>query len=221
MNVDQKEIIDLAYQTGDQLYGMVTDFLDTYQHENGRFLLRRIEFDIIQLVRESIKRIKLFARDKSVNLLFESSLEGLNVNADRNRINRVCVNLLENAIKYSPENDTIKVELSLVNGNHDGLGEKWVPEIQIERMEPETTYLILSISDEGMGIAESDQGVVFDKFFTAHVKNYHGRKGFGLGLTFCKLAVEAHGGQIGVMSPLYQDKVFKRKGCRFSFTLPV
>jgi len=221
LNEDQKEIIGLAHQTGDQLYGMVTDFLDTYQHENGKFLLRCIKFNMIQLVRESINRVKLFARDESINLLFESSLEVLNISADRNRISRVCVNLLENAIKYSPEKETVKVELSLVDGNHDDVDDKWAPELQIERTMPATTYLILSVSDAGMGISELDQKLVFDKFFTAHVKNGQGRKGFGLGLTFCKLVIEAHGGQIGVMSPIYQNKVFKRKGCRFSFALPI
>jgi PAS domain S-box-containing protein len=220
LNADQKEIMSLAYQTGDQLYGMVTDFLDTYRHENGQFLLRYIEFDIIQLVRESIKRVELFARDKALKLLFSSSLEYFTVYADQNRISRVFVNLLENAIKYSPENGSIKIKLSLINGNDAALEEKLVPELSQNRLVPGTPYLVLSISDEGLGINLSDQQLVFDKFFTTHVKNCQGRKGYGLGLTFCKLAVEAHGGQIGVMSPLRMDKVFKRKGCRFSFTLP-
>jgi signal transduction histidine kinase len=211
----------LAHQTGNQLYGMVTDFLDTYRHENGQFLLRRIEFDILQMVRESIARIELFARDKTLKIQFNSSVEHFRVTADHNRLSRVCVNLLENAIKYSPENGTIKIDLSVIDANDAALDEKWVPEIQQKKRAPETSYLMLCISDEGLGIAESDQRFVFDKFFTTHFKDGQGRKGFGLGLTFCKLVMEAHGGQIGVMSPLYEDKVFKRRGCRFSFTLPV
>jgi PAS domain S-box-containing protein len=221
LNAEQKEITDLAFQTGNQLYGMVTDFLDTYKHENGQFLLRRIEFDIIQLVHESMKRVELFAQDKSLTLQFSPLRESFTVNADRNRLNRVCVNLIENAIKYSPEKGAIKIELSLVNGKNAILKEKWLPELQIEKNVPGAEYLILSISDAGLGIIDSDQQLVFDKFYTTHVKNGQGRKGFGLGLTFCKLAVEAHGGQIGLMSPLHESKVFKRKGCRFSFTLPV
>jgi PAS domain S-box-containing protein len=221
LNADQKEIMNLAFQTGDQLYGMVTDFLDTYKHENGQFLLRRIEFDIIQLVQESIKRVELFARDKSLNLQFFASLERFTIIADRNRLNRVCVNLLENAIKYSPENGNITIELELLNGNADVPDGKWFSESQHKRGLPGTGYMVVSISDEGLGIAESDQRLVFDKFYTTHFENGQGRKGFGLGLTFCKLAVEAHGGDIWVKSPLYEGKVFKRKGCRFSFNLPV
>ena len=221
LNSDQKELIDLAYQTGNQLYGMVTDFLDTYRHENSQFHLRCIEFDIVQLVRESIKQIELIARDKSLKLLFFPSLERFTVNADRNRLNRVCINLLENAIQYSPANATITINLSMLNGNDTVVDEKWVPELQKKRMEPGTACLMLSFSDEGLGIAEENQQVVFDKFYTTHSNNGQGRKGFGLGLTFCRLAVEAHGGQIWVISPLYEDKVFKRRGCRFSFILPV
>ena len=221
LNTYQSDIMGLAFHTGNQLYGMITDFLDTYKHENGQFLLRRIEFDILQMVRESIRRIELFARDKHLNLRFASSLERFTVNGDRNRLERVCVNLLENAIKYTPEKGTIEVELSLLNSDDAALDEKWVPEFQKKRMGPGTSYLLLSVSDEGLGIAEADQMLVFDKFYTTYFKNGQGRKGFGLGLTFCKLAVEAHGGQIWVVSPVYEEKVFKRKGCRFSFTLPV
>lgn len=221
LNSDQKEIVDLAYQTGNQLYGMVTDFLDTYRYENGQFQLRRIEFDFIQLVRESMKQIELIARDKSLKLQFFSLSEHFNVNADRNRLNRICINLLENAIKYSPANATISIELSLLNSDDAVLDEKWIPDQQKLKMKPKTVYLMLSISDEGLGILEENQQIVFDKFFTTHVNDCQGRKGFGLGLTFCRLAVEAHGGQIWVISPLYEDKVFKRRGCRFSFTLPV
>lgn len=221
LNTYQSDIMGLAFQTGNQLYGMITDFLDTYQHENGQFLLRRIEFDILQMVRESIRRSELFAQDKHLNLRFASPLERFTVNGDRNRLERVCVNLLENAIKYTPEKGAIEVELSLLNSDDAALDEKWVPEFQKKRMTPGTAYLLLSVSDEGLGIAEADQMLVFDKFYTTHFKNGQGRKGFGLGLTFCKLAVEAHGGQIWVVSPLYEEKVFKRKGCRFSFTLPV
>jgi PAS domain S-box-containing protein len=221
LNKDQKEIIDLAYQTGNQLYGMVTDFLDTYRHENDQFLLRCINFDVIKLIRESTKRIELFALDKSLSIIFDSKFDHLTVKADRNRIGRVCINLLENAIKYSPEHGKINIDISMLDGKDHSLNENWVPELQKKKLTPGATYLLMSISDEGLGISESDQCFVFDKFFTTYHKKGKGRKGFGLGLTFCKLAVEAHGGQIGVMSPLYEDKVFKRKGCRFSFTIPV
>jgi PAS domain S-box-containing protein len=221
LNTDQKEIMGLALQTGDQLYGMVTDFLDTYKHENGQFLLRPIEFDIIQLVRESMRRVVLFARDKSLNLLFAPSVESFSIVADRNRLYRVCVNLLENAIKYSPDNGTIKIDLEFLNGNADAANPNLVPEFQLKKMLHGHVYMMLSISDQGLGIALSDQLLVFDKFYTTHFKNGQGRKGFGLGLTFCKLAVEAHGGEIWVLSPINEDMGFKRKGCRFSFTLPV
>jgi signal transduction histidine kinase len=201
---------------------MVTDFLDTYRDENGQFLLRLNEFDIIRLVRESILQVKLFARDKSLNFKFESALERFTVKADCNRLKRVCVNLLENAVKYSPENGIIKIEFSLLNGyDCDELKDKLVPVRQQKRMKPEIPFMMLSVSDDGIGIAKSAQRFVFDKFFATNYKNGQGRKGFGLGLAFCKLVVEAHGGQIWVTSPFNDNKVFKSMGCRFSFTLPV
>ena len=220
LNEAQKEITGLTYQTGNQLYGMVTDFLDTYRHENGEFLLRRMQFDMVQLVGECIRQITLFARDKSLTIEFHPLRQKMLVKADANRLKRVCINLLENAIKYSHQRGTITVALSALKGDDLSSVEEPIPESYGNRLVPGNTYIYLSVSDEGIGISEKDQLQVFEKFFAARLKNGKGRRGLGLGLTFCKLATEAHDGCIWVTSPLYDDKVFKRRGCRFSFVLP-
>jgi PAS domain S-box-containing protein len=220
LNDAQKEITGLTYQTGNQLYGMVTDFLDTYRHENGEFFLRRMQFDMVQLVRDSLRQIELFARDKSLAMAFHPQQDKVLVKADANRLKRVCINLLENAIKYSHQKGIITVALSASKGKDLLSVAETIPEDYGSQLDPGKTFVYLSVSDEGIGISEKDQLQVFEKFFVARLKNGKGRRGLGLGLTFCKLATEAHGGCIWVTSPLYDDKGFKRRGCRFSLILP-
>ena len=220
LNAAQKEIAGLTYETGNQLYGMITDFLDTYRHENGEFLLRRIQFDMVQLVETSIRQIKLFAQDKLLKIDFYPQVREMRIKADSNRLKRVCINLLENAVKYTPPKGTITVELSALKGDDPSLAEESIPEGDCNRLVSGNNYIRLSVSDEGIGISEKDKLRVFEKFFSTRLKNGKGRRGFGLGLTFCKLATEAHDGCIWVTTPLYSDKGFKLRGCRFSFIIP-
>ena len=220
LNSAQKEIAGLTHETGNQLYGMITDFLDTYRHENGGFQLRRIRFDMVNLIKMCIRQINLFARDKSLTVAFCPLVHEMLINADSNRLKRVCINLLENAVKYSPQKGTITVELSTLKGDDPSLVEEVILEGFHDRLVLDNNYIRVSVSDEGIGISEKDRPRVFEKFFTTRLKSGKGRRGFGLGLTFCKLAIEAHGGYIWVTTPLYNDKAFKRRGCRFSFILP-
>lgn len=107
---------------------------------------------------------------------------------DRNLIHRVFVNLLANAVRFSPRNGTIRVIIQAGDGE-----------------------TVVSVADQGPGIPEEAFGAIFDKFGQAEqAKSLHSS---GIGLAFCKLAVEAHGGRIWVESEL-------EKGSQFNFTIP-
>ena len=108
---------------------------------------------------------------------------------DGEMIRRVLINLLENAVKYSPPD----AEISMGADIEDGLAKIWV-------------------QDTGHGILTPDQEQIFDKFTRLNPKG--SQKGFGLGLAYCRLAIEGHGGKIWVESE-------PGEGSRFSFTLPL
>jgi two-component system, NtrC family, sensor histidine kinase KinB len=126
----------------------------------------------------------------SKRITFESDIpEKLpEIPVDRDMIRRVVINLLENAIKFSPSNKKVIIQV---------------------RQRPGA--VLFCVEDQGPGIPEEQLEIVFNKF--TRLKAASKTQGFGLGLAFCKLAVEAHGGQIDVDSQV-------GKGTRFSFTIP-
>ena len=111
--------------------------------------------------------------------------------ADRDKIERVVTNLVDNAVKYTP------------NGGQITLAAR-----------AEAEHLLLSVTDTGPGIPEEQRQRIFERF--AQVKgDTRARRGFGLGLAYCRLAVEAHGGRIWV------EPGPGGVGSRFAFTLPI
>lgn len=82
-------------------------------------------------------------------------------------------------------------------------------------------YVVLSVEDEGIGIPETYHQCIFDKYHTIRTSEVAFRDGVGLGLAFCKLAVEAHAGRIWVESPVISGLNGVQRGCRFDFILPL
>lgn len=113
------------------------------------------------------------------------------VTGDLVHLTNVVSNLMENAMKYTTRN----------------------PEITITTLN-ENNSLIISVADNGMGISKEDQKRIFDKFYRVPTGNLHNVKGFGLGLSYVKLIVEEHGGNIKIKSEL-------NRGSRFDIQLPL
>jgi signal transduction histidine kinase len=106
--------------------------------------------------------------------------------ADQVHITNVLSNLFDNAIKYCSRQPEILVETSCKRG-----------------------YFVISVSDNGIGIAKNELKRVFEKFYRVPTGNVHTVKGFGLGLSYVKMIVEEHHGYVDVDSELYQGSVFK------------
>jgi len=221
LNLHQMEVLNLILGTSRQLLGMVTDFLDIYRNENGQFLLHKLTFDMNQLFEEGINQGIFFATEKQISIRSDAPSSPIVVNGDRNRLIRVFVNLMDNAIKFSPMGDIIKVSARLLNG-HDESKVAAVDALpSTYRLQAGQHYLMASITDNGLGIKAKYHQRIFKKFFSAKKKMDRGRKGLGLGLSFCKLVVEAHGGAIWVNSPVNYSAQQQNRGSRFSFIIPV
>jgi signal transduction histidine kinase len=220
LNLAQREVMELALSTNRQLHDMVANFLDIYRSENGQFLLRKQQLDMGQMLQDSINQLQLFAREKQLSIHFDSAVSSCFLNGDRNRLKRTCLNLLANAIKYSIDGGQISVELDIVSANDDILEDIFAP-LSFQHTTAESRYLLTRVTDQGFGIPKQHQLAVFEKFFSLASTDEESRRGLGLGLNFCKLVVEAHGGAICTRTPVKTDQHTKTPGCQFLFALPL
>nr|HID12923.1 GAF domain-containing protein [Anaerolineae bacterium] len=183
------QLLRIAMRSGQKLYRLIDSLLDMGRLEAGETELKKIPVGPESLVREAVEQIQPLALNKGQTLAVRV-VPGLpRVSVDRNLILRVLTNLLDNAVKFTPEEGYVT--------------------LSVERTGEE---MLFTVSDTGPGIPPEYRQRIFDRF--ARLESTEGLRGTGLGLAFCKLAVEAHGGRIWVESEM-------GKGTCFKFTLPV
>lgn len=138
--------------------------------------------DIIHKVADNLS---LQIQEKQGSLTLKLAAQRHRINADDVHFSNIVFNLLDNAIKYSGEQPKIEIETAN-QGN----------------------MLAIKVRDNGIGMNKETQSRVFEKFYRAHTGNLHNVKGFGLGLSYVKAMVEAHGGKIKVESTLGKGSTF-------------
>jgi two-component system, NtrC family, sensor histidine kinase KinB len=202
----QLELLGIAHQGSQTMLEMVNNLLDIARMEQGRIPLSLEPLSIYRLVDHIVERLQPSAQSRQ--LAFETHLPlGLPpVNADGDKVTRVLQNLLDNAIKFSPMGGTIALGAAVV-----APGAPCALAVQLPTP-PRVPTLVMWLRDQGMGIPVEYHQRIFEKF--GQVTTTRRARGSGLGLAFCKLAVEAHGGQIWVESVAGQ-------GSTFAFTLPI
>ena len=220
LSLTQKNVMELALATCHQLAGMVNDILDIYRNESGQFVLHRTPVQLDRIILDSFSQLDLFAREKRITLEFSPPLSPLKVLGDEKRLRRVLVNLLENAIKYSLEEGLIRVEAGRLNGEDAGPELPEPLQSGLCPLKSGRNALLLTFTDQGIGIPVEYHQAIFDKYFTIKTDHESRREGVGLGLAFCRQVVEAHGGTIWVESPILSDGNGRPRGCRFCLTLP-
>ncbi len=189
-NPEVRTLIDIATRSTDRVQRLVSSLLDTSRLQAGQKITTQQAVPLAELIEDVIAIVRPAANVSRFTLEVELP-DGLpKVLADADMIRRVLINLVENAMKYSPERSTIRLGAK----RQEGWAHIWV-------------------RDEGRGISAEDQVHIFDKFMRVGSAPRKTR-GLGLGLAFCKLAVEGHGGRIWVESA-------PEKGSTFTFTLPV
>lgn len=163
------------------LLGMINDMLDVYQESYSGLPLVSSEFSVRVLLEEIISLLLPEADAKGVHFRLDPSEKDIVITGDRRRLQRVGINLVHNALKYSPAGGRVTIRAR----QEGGLGPQ----------KPEAGVLSIQVHDEGPGLDPPDLPHLFEMFFRK--KDGHDlRIGRGLGLHFCKLVVEAHGGGI-------------------------
>ncbi|WP_187696290.1 tetratricopeptide repeat-containing sensor histidine kinase [Xanthovirga aplysinae] len=182
-------------QAGKLMLNLVTNMLDVQKFEESNVSLHLERHSLKHLIAEARAQIELLLQMKSLNLEINVTNQ-IYFKVDEGMMVRVLVNLLSNAIKYSAVGDTIKVGAS-TSVDDD-----------------ENAYLQLSVKDEGFGISKEKLPHIFNKFWQMNAKPSGHSASTGLGLTFCKFAVEAHNGKIEAESE-------KGLGTTIHITLPI
>lgn len=178
------QLFSVARRSGEKLYLLIDSILGMARLQSGQAKLARRPIDVVEMVREAVEQMRPAAASRELNL--ESRLpETLPpLLGDRDVLQRVLLNLLENALKFTPAGGSVRMEVS----------------------QPDADSLLFAVADTGPGIAPEYHEHIFDQFARVH---YAEAKGTGIGLAFCRLAVEAHGGRIWVESALGQGATFK------------
>ncbi len=185
---DAQELITIARRAAARLERLSSNMLDLSRLEAGQMPLKRGVVLPQTLIAEALEVIAPHAEQRQQNVQLELPPDLPPVSADREMIRRVLINLLENAVKYSPP------------GSHIRVGAR-----------REGQMVRFWVADNGPGIPKEEQERIFHKYDRGSAKR---GKGLGLGLAFARLAVQAHGGTIGVESE-------PGEGALFCFTLPV
>ncbi|MBN1680965.1 MAG: GAF domain-containing protein [Anaerolineae bacterium] len=188
-NDNVKDLLDIALRSERQVRRMVDTLLDVQRLEAGSKLVTRQNNQVAAVVAGAIEQIKAVADEKQIRLRIALADDLPMLYIDNEMIERVVLNLLDNAIKYTPDRGVITVSIA-ASGNE----------------------VYFRVKDTGPGIPPEAQATIFDKF--SRVKHRNNPHGIGLGLAFCKMAVEAHGGRIWVHSD-------NGSGSVFTFALPV
>jgi len=182
-------LMEIADRSTERMQRLLSGLLDINRLESGQEITTKKASAISRLVQDAVETIRptILAKDESIDYDLQANLPEVTV--DEDMIRRVLMNLIENASKFSPSGSTIRV------------GAK-----------QDTKYMYVWVDDQGAGIPDKAKERIFDKFVQIHGEN--SIKGLGLGLAFCRLAVQAHGGTIWVEN-------LPQGGSRFIFTLPV
>ncbi len=190
-NEEQKESLNAALLASKDLKIMIGSLLDISKMEEGKLKIRAEDFQLKDLVVDVVGEMDIIAQKEEKSVSVDTSQDMPNISADKELVRRVIFNLISNAIKHSPSKGVILVKVFF-------------------KQEDQNFYI--QVKDPGEGIPKEYLDKIFDKF--VQVEDNKAKMGRGLGLTFCKMAVEAHGGKIWVKSEL-------GKGSTFYLTIPL
>jgi PAS domain S-box-containing protein len=186
-----QNILEMARRSGQEVRDLIDSMLDVGLLEQGEIPLQRNPVILGDMVEAVHEQVEPRASAKETELIFQPLPDAPVLFIDGGMIRRVLINLVDNAIKYTPNQGTVTLTTELID-----------------------EVLHFTVSDNGPGISPADQIHIFDKF--SRVDHTSKISGVGLGLAFCKLATEAHGGTISVES----DGI-PGQGSTFRLTVPI
>jgi PAS domain S-box-containing protein len=191
LNEKQSRYLMRIKNNADRLGRLINELLDLSRIESGKIDLVRANLPVVSLAKEVAEILRPVAAEKLISLEVSHNGDEVYAWADRDKITQVLVNIVGNAVKFTPANGKVTIAV-------DQAGQKSVT---------------VSVRDTGPGIPEDEAEKIFDKFYQVARVNKEKTKGAGLGLAISKALIEMHGGKLWIESEV-------GKGSVFSFTVP-
>ena len=186
-----KKYSNYIRQNAYRLLRLVNNLIDINKMDMGAYNLRCSNQNIVNIIEDITLSVADYTKNNNINLVFDTDKEEIITYCDPDKIERIMLNILSNAIKYTPENGLIHVTIN---------------------SDPEEISVL--IKDSGVGIPSEKLNTVFDRFEQVDVSLNRKCEGSGIGLSIVKNLVHMHGGKIDVNSEL-------GKGSEFIFTIPI
>jgi PAS domain S-box-containing protein len=185
LNEQQAHYLQQVKGNTTRLTRLINELLDLSLIEAGRLQLDKTNVGFADVVREVVETLQPLAQAKMIRLVLEHMSTPLSLNADRDKIYQALLNIVQNAIKFTPTGGTVSIGLDIVDEGH----------------------VRIRVHDTGLGLTPEQIPLVFEKFYTG--SGLPGRnEGVGLGLAIAKSLIELHGGAISVTSSPGQGSTF-------------
>lgn len=185
------ERLKITLNSARELNFMINDLLMLAKMQSGKMILNKVEVNLNELIPQVLSEFEIIAEQKNIHLVSKLVHPSRCITLDSNLFHRVLENLISNAIKFSPHESQVIVQLDY-------------PDEQVTSSLP--AQVIIRVIDFGAGIPEDQRQRIFEQYEVGQAIN--GITQVGLGLTFCKMVVEAHGGMIFVEENKPQGSIF-------------
>jgi signal transduction histidine kinase len=191
---DQRKFVETIHEKGEQLLQLIMSLLDLSKLESGTMSMRKGAVDLATLLSEVASTIEPKARRKAIAIECTVEPELPRLQGDSERLRQVFVNLADNAVKFSPSGEVVR------------LLARWAPldaeaaKEGFSLLAPSRRMIEVQVVDSGIGIPEQERERVFDPFYQVDSSSTREHEGTGLGLSIARRLVEAHGGRVTVLS---------------------
>jgi len=201
LTADHFTLLTASQESAERMLQLINNLLDISKFEAGKITLHKEAVSIPLIIDRAVKQVDFQYRQKNVSLHLDIKDDVATAMVDSGKVGQVIMNLLSNALKFTPNGGHVQITAENDEVTVAGLGQN-------------QKVVCIMVKDTGMGIPPEELPTIFERYKQASTAKRIRQKGTGLGLAICKLIVEAHGGSITVQSE-------PGKSTTFRFTLPV
>lgn len=208
LSVQQREFLDSVRNNSDRLLNLINDLLDVSKMESGGFSINKKPAELNLVISRCMKDLSSLSESRKIDVFLESSVKKCVISADEYRVSQAVVNLLNNAMKFSPENSRITVLLEAP------LEEISIPGYADAAALVPGNYARVKFVDRGCGIPQDKIMRIFERYYQVENINTRSCQGTGLGLSIVKKIADLHGGAV------WAESRGPGLGCVFTLILP-